>query len=130
MVKTCIKCGVELIEGNNWYPWAKKDRCSQCKECIKKRQRSRQYRQNANKRRQYTGIRLEIIKLLGGKCALCSFSDIRALQIDHKHGGGCRDRGLFGSNMRRYYKSVLEKINGGDKSYQCLCANCNCIKEE
>lgn len=127
MAKACIKCGVALIEGENWYPWAKRDRCYQCKECIRKRQRSVQYRQSVNKRRQYKSVRISILNLLGGKCAQCGFSDIRALQIDHINGGGRRERKAFGTNMRRYYTSVLEKIKKGDKSYRCLCANCNCL---
>ena len=127
MAKECIKCGVELIEGDNWYPWAKKDRCYQCKECIKKRQRSRQYRQNVNKRRQYKSLRIEIINLLGGECSQCGFTDVRALQIDHRSGGGCQERKAYSKNMRQYYKAILEKIKAGDDSYRCLCANCNAI---
>jgi len=33
----------------------------------------------------------------------------------------------FANNMRRYYKAILEKIEAGDTSYRCLCANCNCM---
>ena len=128
MAKKCIKCGVGLVEGENWYPWAKRDRCYQCKECVKKRQRSRQYRQNLSKRRQFRALRNEIITLLSGKCELCGFSDIRALQIDHKYGGGSKERKSFGNNLRQYYKAILEKIKAGNDSYRCLCANCNCIQ--
>lgn len=128
--RNCIKCDVLLVEGENWYPWAKKDHRYQCKECIRQHQRSRQYRQNINKRRQYVGIRIEILKLLGERCAKCGFPDNRALQIDHTNGGGCQERKTFGTNMREYYKSVLEKIKNGDQSYQCLCANCNCIQRD
>lgn len=127
--RNCIKCGVLLVEGKNWYLWAKKDHRYQCKKCIRRHQRSRQHRQNVNKRRQYRGMRIEILKLLGGRCAMCGFSDNRVLQIDHKNGGGCQERKAFGTNMREYYKSVLEKVKNGDQSYQCLCANCNCIQK-
>ena len=70
---------------------------------------------------------------LGGKCALCGFTDIRALQIDHVNGGGTREhhrRKPDGNNWRRiclskYYRLVVEDQTG---KYQLLCANCNWIK--
>lgn len=69
--------------------------------------------------------RLEIIKLLGGKCKKCSVSDFRILQIDHVKGGGNKDSKGFGL---AYYRHVLKKIRNGSKDYQLLCSNCNWIK--
>jgi hypothetical protein len=67
------------------------------------------------------------IDLLGGKCARCGFSDIRALQIDHINGDGYKERGgRKGTNSHRIYNNILS----GAQGYQCLCANCNWIKRD
>ena len=66
-----------------------------------------------------------VLDVLGRSCAICGFSDVRALQIDHINGGGRRHRLLLGSgNDPRFYKDVLEN----KYKFQILCANCNQIK--
>ena len=67
----------------------------------------------------YRRLRERAIELLGGKCVLCDFSDPRALQIDHIHGGG-------GKEQRRMAERNV--VAGRTKMYQLLCANCNAIK--
>lgn len=64
--------------------------------------------------------RQEAISKLGDCCVKCGFSDMRALQIDHKHG---RNRGPRDS-WSTLYKSVMIT----PKKYQLLCAHCNWIK--
>jgi len=61
----------------------------------------------------------------GGRCAMCGFSDIRALQIDHIDGGGTSEvrNSKFRSPLR-YAQHILLNPN----KYQVLCANCNWIK--
>jgi hypothetical protein len=71
------------------------------------------------------GRRKLLISLLGGKCVRCGFSDARALQIDHRNGGGSREsKSLRGAKISFQLKRVL----AGDNNYQLLCANCNWIK--
>lgn len=66
-------------------------------------------------------LRSDLFKLLGGKkCKKCGFSDERALQFDHKRGGGCKDR--------KSYKFYLNNPKLAKKTLQILCANCNWIK--
>lgn len=72
--------------------------------------------------------RLLLIKLLGNKCVKCGFDDWRALQIDHIHGGGNKERKKR-KHMDSYYKSIIESVKRGEKKYQLLCANCNWIKK-
>lgn len=69
--------------------------------------------------------RAQILALLGGRCRRCSFSDARALQIDHVDGGGKRDAGKGGLH---YYRRVLKSLKREEIRYQLLCANCNWIK--
>lgn len=77
----------------------------------------------------YKLVKKEIYEILGKKCVRCGFEDIRALQIDHKNGGGNLERKVITGFGINYTKFVLEdvKINK-DKNYQILCANCNWIK--
>lgn len=87
------------------------------------REAQAQYRRNRN-----TKVREQIINLLGGKCASCRYNiDVRALCIDHKNGGGTRERNQRGGDHRFY---ILKKILQGSTEYQILCANCNQIKKE
>ena len=69
------------------------------------------------------GLRKKILEKFGSKCIQCGFNDIRALQVDHINGGGCREWFGLGSSMRM--KAVL---NDKENKYQLLCANCNWIK--
>ena len=70
--------------------------------------------------------RIEILELLGCKCVKCNFNDDRALAIDHKFGGGTKERETVGGG---YYSHVLKKIKSGSNDYQILCFNCNQIKK-
>lgn len=69
-------------------------------------------------------IRERAVMLLGGVCAVCGFSDMRALQIDHIFGGGVAEHraGRGGVKLYRYI------LRGSTLGYQVLCANHNWIK--
>lgn len=65
--------------------------------------------------------RQKVLELIGGAvCKKCGFDDWRALQIDHKNGGGRHDR------VPTYL--ILKRVKADPKKYQVLCANCNWIK--
>lgn len=70
----------------------------------------------------------KIFELLGGengvRCFRCGFEDIRALQIDHKFGGGLVEWKQVRQNRIALYKL----IRANPIAYQLLCANCNWIK--
>jgi len=83
----------------------------------------RGHRQDVIERRQK--YRRKVLEKLGGKCVRCGFSDVRALQVDHVHGGGCMELMELGHGRSRFYKEVLADSEG---RYQLLCANCNWIK--
>lgn len=70
----------------------------------------------------------DIFDLLGYKCSLCGFSDIRALQIDHINGGGSKELGNNPSRVK-YYRFVVQSILNRENKYQLICANCNWIKK-
>lgn len=84
------------------------------------------YRVSEAQRRQ--NVRARCIEKLGGKCAWpegCDWTDPRALQIDHKRGGGNKERKVLKGAMS-FYKRVLTDEND---TYQLLCANHNAIKK-
>jgi len=68
--------------------------------------------------------RVKLLELFGGKCVRCGFSDPRALQIDHVHGGGAEHRRRVAWSVM--YREMAAEVGSG--KYQLLCANCNCIK--
>ena len=72
--------------------------------------------------------RKDVLNYLGNKCAVCGFSDPRALQIDHINNDGKIHRAKFPYKIR-LYEDILESLKRGEKKYQILCANCNTIKE-
>lgn len=71
-------------------------------------------------------MRDAVFAILGNLCKRCGFTDERALQIDHVHGGGCKEKRNMTVN---YYKMVLQKLLAKSSDYQILCANCNWIKK-
>jgi hypothetical protein len=81
-----------------------------------------QYRECQRKYRQR--LKTKVFTKLGNKCVRCGFSDPRALQIDHVHGGGMKE--LREISPSAYHKKVLADTEG---NYQLLCANCNWIKK-
>lgn len=70
-------------------------------------------------------LRKEVVDHYGGKCARCSFDDVRALQIDHVDGGGGKHRKEV---VIAYLLLGWLKRNKFPKGFQILCANCNWIK--
>ncbi len=90
------------------------------KNADKIRVRARVYTKHSRERR-----RAQVIEALGGVCTHCGFADIRALQIDHIHGGGSQEH----RNGYGWYKDILASIEKRDGKFQLLCANCNWIKK-
>jgi len=71
-------------------------------------------------------LKTSVMEALGGiVCKGCGFIDIRALQVDHIHGGGGKELKTISTS------GVYRKIRDDPTcrhEYQVLCANCNMIK--
>ena len=141
----CIKCQCELTD-QNWYPSLRAKNAKLCKACNlarsnewrrkhpeASRQYARDYYRNHPKynvawgRQNRIDIRNEMIDAYGGKCASCSITDKRVLDIDHidNTGGVDRKAGMWGWRLYRW----LRKHGYPRENYQLLCRNCNWIKE-
>lgn len=70
-------------------------------------------------------VRLEILEAYGkSRCALCSCSDTRVLDLDHIDGGGTRHRRHLKGKI--YDQLYIEGFPDKGK-YRILCRNCNWI---
>lgn len=93
-----------------------------CLDCSRKQGKLR----DRKKALRYARImRLSILEKFGSVCRLCGYKDdLRALAIDHIHGGGHQE--LKPMSRTGYYRYLLN--NGTHENYQTLCYNCNAIK--
>jgi hypothetical protein len=66
-----------------------------------------------------------IISHYGGECACCGEGEKRFLAIDHKNGGGAKERAKVGWGTK-FYIWVIK--NGYPPHLQLLCHNCNMAK--
>jgi hypothetical protein len=71
--------------------------------------------------------RRELFTLLGDRCVICGFTDTRALQLDHKFGGGTQELIKFKGNWQ-LYNYYLKNPELAKERLQILCANHNWIK--
>lgn len=84
--------------------------------------RAKEKARNLKYRRQ---IRKQVLEVMGNMCCKCGFKDVRALEIDHVHGGGTKERRDGGHHTSLWRKIIKTK---NFDNYQLLCANCHKIK--
>lgn len=73
--------------------------------------------------------KLKLFDILGGPfCKKCSFDDIRALNRDHIHGGGGKEKRHF-KNTHELDKFYVKRPKLARKRLQVLCANHNQYKK-
>jgi len=66
-------------------------------------------------------IREEVIKMYGGKCECCGESHYEFLVLDHRNGGGNKERKE--KSVMQIYRDALKEYN--PVKYRILCHNCN-----
>ena len=90
----------------------------------KKREYDREWRKKHREtQRDYIrNLRLRVIQKLGGKCVNCGCDDIKALELNHKNGGGNKE------NLLRRQKSLyLDIIAGRRNDIELTCKICNSL---
>lgn len=100
----CFGCGVGVPVKNI----ARKHRCEACVEAIR-----------AKAREKYQKLRLDVLKLYGGKCTCCGETETDFLTLDHVNNDGYLDR------KKSFYLYVWKNR---PTDIQVLCYNCNCSK--
>lgn len=123
-IKTCSQCLIPKPLKQFYRHAGRSDGfLDKCKDCTKANEKIDIERYRANGRKKQRSRRARALAALGGKCVRCGFDDYRALQIDHKNGGGSLER-------RAGYqaKAILQVLRGEVEKFQLLCANCNWIK--
>lgn len=108
--RTCLECGEPIKRGISSY-------CHRTDECVRKygiEQRARYKR--------------ECFEAYGGpKCACCGETRLYFLTLDHKLGGGNKDRQIYDKGNGVYSRLRAAGFPDKDK-YQVLCFNCNGAK--
>ena len=89
----------------------------------------KRYYKDPKKRSEKSLLRLQLFDILGAtKCVRCGFTDIRTLQLDHKNGGGSKDKFAKYRGTKQLYRYYINHPEEAKEKYQILCANCNWIK--
>jgi len=70
--------------------------------------------------------RQRLFSMYGNKCAICGFSDTRALTLDHIHGDGNEERRQVGETG--VYRLALQEH--APSRYRILCMNCQFIEHK
>ena len=118
--------GREATYKNNARSWRKRN-IKKAREAAKERYWKNPLHKCKQNRRWIAKTRERILDLYGRKCEICGFADVRALQLDHKHGVPQEDRGTRVRCGTGLYVAIL--AGRKDKSdFQLLCANHNTIK--
>lgn len=90
------------------------------RERVNKIRRTPEYR--AYDRQLRYNRKLDVLRMLGGKCANCGCSDPSLLQVNHIHGGGIADHRENGA------AAIYTQIRNGTRplnDYDLRCAICN-----
>lgn len=69
-------------------------------------------------------IRERLLDMYGRQCAICGFSDVRALTLDHVNQNGNEERKQYGE--RGVYRRALTEYRPDE--YRTLCMNCQFIE--
>jgi DNA repair exonuclease SbcCD ATPase subunit len=96
-------------------------------ECAKKRRAANRDQENTVQRARHLKLRLAVLEAYGGKCACCGETHPHFLSIDHKNGGGKKDRIAKGCRESggNWYRYLLKDH---PDHVQILCHNCNMAK--
>ena len=109
-----------------------------CKKCSTARsvKYNREHRDERiiRKRKYYQNYRYKykssIFKKMGDKCTHCDFDNKLALQIDHIHNNGIKERNEMPHHASIKFYRYLDRLPLDElrANYQLLCCNCNWIK--
>lgn len=99
------------------------------KDPEKRREQQRRWtRNNRKKKREWNkNLRKKVIKKLGGKCVYCGCDDYDALEINHKNGGGYKEKKVkYNGSYRSFLYAILNGSRPTD-DLEIACKVCNAL---
>jgi hypothetical protein len=135
--KVCTKCGQEKplkdFYSSKAGRYGKRADCKQCQIAYQMKRVNLplviKYRNDYNRNhpeyrdRHTWNIRMRVLKIVGECCVYCGESNPLVLTINHKDGGGKKERGGLD-----FYQSILTRSRRVD-DLETACHNCNWIYE-
>jgi len=135
LLKKCPKCG-QFKKRTDFYrrPFKKSvGLTTYCKECVKKHTADYQKRDGFNEkmatymRTEYQRLKLKAFKKVSKngiiKCVTCGCSFLPILQINHKNGGGRKEKKRY-TSQRDFYRHIVKGSRKVD-DLEVLCRVCN-----
>lgn len=117
----CVRCGEPQVKSR-----IGKRHCSKCDAQYRIYDKKRYYKNKVSRldavRKRNQIAKDEIYRRLGGYvCACCGETEKLFLTIEHKNGGGRKERTYYGGS--RFLPALLARKNLD--GYEILCMNCN-----
>lgn len=102
-----------------------------CKTCYTARSRAKTPEQKAKRsakdKRYREALRAEVIAAYGSKCDCCGEPRHQFLALDHRNGGGTKERRESASNTSTGMYRIA-RDEGFPTRFRLLCHNCNCAR--
>lgn len=102
---------------------------SYCLPCMNERSRPKtpdaRDAHKARNRAYRARLREEMLTAYGSKCECCGESRVEFLALDHKNGGGSKERRALASNTSGGVYRLARDAGYPKDKYRLLCHNCN-----
>jgi hypothetical protein len=128
-MKTCPTCKTSKPE-SEFVARSRGGLYAYCKPCHNERSRPKTPEQFAARRARNVTyrakIRADMLAAYGGKCECCGESHAEFLALDHRNGGGTKERKALPSNTSGGVYRLARDAGYPKDKYRLLCHNCNC----
>lgn len=128
MLKTCPSCKTEK-PADAFYRRKSGGLASYCKPCKLECDRAKTAQQKAARaakdKRYRAALRAEVLIAYGSKCDCCGEHRQEFLALDHRNGGGTKERRAAAANTSTGMYRIARN-EGFPTRFRLLCHNCNC----
>lgn len=129
-MKKCNACGLSK-PADAFYPRGPAGLAPYCKPCWNERNRAITPEQRAIRAakdgRYRKALRAEVLLAYGGKCDCCGEHRPEFLALDHRDGGGTKERKASAANTSTGMYRIA-RDEGFPIRFRLLCHNCNCAR--
>ena len=128
-MKTCAHCKQEKPLSDFRLRKSRPGYYSYCLPCMNERSRPKtEEARKAHRSRNATyraKIRADMLAALGGKCECCGEDKPEFLALDHRNGGGSKERREKANNTSGGTYRIARDAGYPTEKYRLLCHNCN-----